>query len=144
MKFIITEEQSEKLNQKVKSMVNKYGFEHTLEFFNNKDIIKHAYQDNPSDFLNQFNDLTRVEKDNLIYYVDKDKLPLFSHFKDRKYKDVFISYYRIWLFFEDVMGMDDKEIQDIIKKWLEEIYNLRDLTPEIVMDVFDENVGIDI
>ncbi len=33
MKFIITEEQSEKLNQKVKSMVNKYGIEETLDLF---------------------------------------------------------------------------------------------------------------
>jgi len=131
MKFIITEEQSEKLNHKVKSMVEKYGFEHTLEFFdNNKDIIKHAYQDNPSEFLIQFNDLTPVDKGNIMYYVDKDRTPLFYYYQDRKNGDVYINYYRLWVFFSQVIGMDYKKIQGIIMNWLEDTYNLRDLTPK--------------
>jgi hypothetical protein len=133
MKFIITEEQSEKLNQKVKSMVNKYGFKETLRLFdNNKDIIRRAYQDNPSEYLNQFNDLTPVEKDNKIYYVDKDRLPLFYYYQDEENGDVHIDYDRIWSFFQDVISLDYEKIQGVMENWLEETYNLRGLTPYLI------------
>jgi len=128
MKFIITEEQSEKLNHKVKTMVNKYGFKETIRLFdNNINIIKRAYQDNPSEFLNQFNNLILVKKEGITYYVDKDRLPLFYYYDGY----VFINYDRIWSFFEKVIGLERSEIQYIIKNWLEETYNLRGLTPPL-------------
>jgi len=127
MKFIITEEQNEKLNHKVKSMVNKYGFEETIRLFdNNKDIIRRAYMDNPSSFLNQFNDLIPVEKDDKIFYVDKDRLQLFYYYPDGR---VYINYDRIWMFFEGVIGLNRSDIEYIINNWLEETYNLVGLTP---------------
>ena len=130
MKFIITEEQSEKLNHKIKSMINKYGFKETLRLFdNNKDIIRRAYQDNPSEYLDQFNDLTPVEKDNKIYYVDKDRLPLIMYYQGKKNGNVHIDYGRIWSFFEDVISLDYEKIQGVMENWLEETYNLRGLTP---------------
>ncbi len=128
MKLIITEEQSEKLNQKIKSMVNKFGVDYTIDLFdNNIDIIKRAYQDNPSEFLNQFNNLILVKKEGITYYVDKDRLPLFYYYDGY----VFINYDRIWSFFEKVIGLERSEIQYIIKNWLEETYNLRGLTPPL-------------
>ena len=130
MKFIITEEQSEKLNQKVKSMVNKYGVEETLRLFdNNKDIIRRTYQDSPSEYLNQFNDLSTVERGDKMFYVDKDRIPLFYYYPDEKNGYVYINFGRIWLFFEEVFGMEYKEIQSIMKIWLEETYDLTGLTP---------------
>jgi len=131
MKIIITEEQSEKFNHKIKSMVEKYGIKHTLNMFdNNKDVIRRAYQDNPLEFLNQFNNLTPVEKGNRIYYVDKDRLPLIMYYPDRKNGVVYIDFYRIWSFFERVIGLKYEEIQGIMREWLEDTYNLRGLTPE--------------
>ncbi len=130
MKFIITEEQNEKLNQKVRFMVNKYGINHTLTMFDDKDIIKRAYQDNPSEFLNQFNNLTAVEEEDYgLHYMDKDGLVLFIRYPYEENRLVYINHYRIWLFFSDVIGLEYSEIQDIIKKWLKETYNLRRLTP---------------
>jgi len=130
MKFIITEEQSEKFNHKVKSMVNKFGIKETLRLFdNNSDIIKRAYQDNPSEFLNQFNDLTPVDNNGMIFYVDKDKEPLFHFYSDEEYGYVSINYDRIWDFFDNVIGLKRSEIQGIIKNWLEETYNLKGLIP---------------
>jgi hypothetical protein len=130
MKIIITEEQSEKLNQKVKSMVNKYGIEHTLTMFdNNINVIKHAYQDNPSDFLNQFNDLTPVEKGDRIYYVDKDMSPLFYYYRDEENGYVYIDYRRIWSIFSNLIGLEREEIKGIMNNWLEKVYNLKGLKP---------------
>jgi len=118
------------IKYKVKLMINKYGLKETLRLFDdNVDIIRRAYRDNPSEFLNQFNDLSPVEKNNVIYYLDKDRLPLFMHFQDEKNNNVYINYYRIWVFFSEIIGMEYKEIKGIIKNWLEETYNLSGLTP---------------
>ena len=128
MKFIITEEQSEKLNQKIKSTIEKYGIDHAIKLFGD-DIIRRAYHDILFDYLNQFNNLTPVKRDDKIFYVDKDRLPLFYYYPDEKNGFVFINHHRIWMFFEEVIGLEYDEIKDIIKNWLEETYNLRGLTP---------------
>jgi len=128
MKFIITEEQSEKLNHKIKSIVKKYGIEHTLNLFDN-DIIRNAYIDNPSEYLNQFNDLKPVEIDNEIYYLDKNRLPLIYYIQDKINGYVYIDYDIIWLFFSVVIGLKRSEILNILKNWLEETYNITGLTP---------------
>jgi len=145
MKIIITEEQSEKFNQKVKSMVNKYGFKETIRLFdNNSEIIRRAYQDNPLEYLNQFNNLIPVEKHDKILYVDKDRLPLFYYYLDDKNGYVYINYERIWMFFYDVFEFETPEIKDILKNWLEETYNIRGLKPAEVLTVSLKPVGRDI
>ena len=131
MKIIITEEQNEKLNRKIKLAVEKLGLKQSLEIFG-EDILKQTYIDNPLSFLNQFNNLRPVEQDDEIYYVDNDNLPLFSYYKkDQESKNgyYYINYYRIWLFFSEVMGYNYTEIQKIMKEWLDTTYNLRGLTP---------------
>ena len=131
MKIIITEQQNEKVNRKIRLTVEKLGLPQSREIFGDE-IIKQTYIDNPSSFLNQFNNLTPIEKDDKIYYVDNDDLPLFYYYKeDQELKngEYWINYYRIWSFFSDIMGYDDIEIQEIIKERSETTYNLRGLTP---------------
>ena len=97
-----------------------------------KDIIKQAYIENPESFLDQFNNLRPVEKGDKIFYVDNDNLPLFMYYKedqDSKYGHYYINYYRIWLFFGEIIGYNYTEIQEIMKEWLGTTYNLRGLTP---------------
>jgi len=142
MKIIITEEQSEKLNHKVRAMVNKYGLEQSLKLFDgNVDIIRRAYQDNPLEYLNQFNDLIPVEKHDKILYVDKDRNPLFYYYLDDNNGYVYINYERIWMFFYVVFEFETPEIKDILKKWLKETYNLRGLKPAEVLTVSLKLVG---
>jgi hypothetical protein len=132
MKIIITEEQNEKLNKKIRLTVEKLGLEQSREIFGDG-IIKQAYIENPSLFLNQFNNLKPVEKGDKIFYVDNDNLPLFYYYKkEQELKNGFyyISYYRIWVFFRRVMGYKRIEIQKIIKEWLDVVYNLRELVPD--------------
>ncbi len=132
MKIIITEEQNEKLNNKIRLTVEKLGLPQAREMFG-KDIIKQAYIKNPLLFLNQFNDLKPIEKDDKIYYVNNDNIPLFYYYKkEQELKNgyYYINYYRIWSFFLEVMGYSYNEIQEIMKEWLGTTYNLRELTPE--------------
>jgi hypothetical protein len=126
----INEDQSDKLNNKIRSTVEKFGFENALKIFGgNKDIIRRAYEDNPSSFLNQFNNLKPVVNDDRIYYVDENNKPLFYYYQDDENGYCYINFWRIWSFFEDVMDYSHEETEQLIKKWLKETYNLGGLTP---------------
>jgi len=132
MKIIITEEQNEKLNKKIRLAVEKLGLKQSREMFG-KDIIKQAYIKNPSLFLNQFNNLKPVEKGDEIYYVDNDNLPLFYYEKDEqnsKNEYYWVYYYRIWAFFSEVMNYSYIKTQEIMMEWLDTTYNLRGLRPQ--------------
>jgi len=131
MKIIITEQQNEKLNRKIRLAVEKLGLKQSREMFG-KEIIKQVYIDNPLLFLNQFNNLKPVEKNGKIYYVDNENQPLFFYYKDEqdsKNGYYYINYYMIWSFFEVVMGYNYTEIEGFMKEWLGATYNLRGLTP---------------
>jgi len=82
-------------------------------------------------FLNRFNDLEKVIRNDRVYYVDKDGKPLFYHFQDVKNGSIWFSYNRIWSFFEQFFLMKSQEIQGILKDWLEETYKLMGFTPNI-------------
>ena len=128
MKIIITEEQSEKFNHKIKSMVNKYGLNHAIELFNGKDVIKRAYQDNPLEFLGQFENLTPIEEGKKTYYINEKGIPLFSYFTNKQMENVFVNKDIIWFFFKKVLGLRSMVIQEIISDWLIKNYNI-DLSP---------------
>ena len=146
MKIIITEDQNEKVNRKIRFAVEKLGLKQTREMMGDE-LIKQGFIDNPPSFLDQFNNLTPVEDDGEIYYVDNDNLPLFSYYKkDQESKNGYywINYYRIWLFFYDVMGYKYTKTQQIIKEWLGTTYNLRGLTPIPPFPLSRLNVGNDL
>ena len=131
MKIIITEEQNEQLNKKIRLTVEKLGLPQAREIFGDE-LIKQGYIDNPLSFLDQFNNLKPVEKNGEIYYVDNDNLPLFYY--DKKQQEskngyYFIDYYRIWSFFSDIIVGNRTSIPEIIEEWLGTTYNLRGLTP---------------
>ena len=130
----ILKEEIDSKSDRVKSIVNKYGIERAIKLVvGGIDTIKQAYQYNPLEFLNQFNDLTQIEKGDKIVYVDKDNIPLFMYYPNHKNRGVYMNYDRIWLFFDVVIGLKYSEIKEIIKNWLEETYNLRELTPVVRM-----------
>lgn len=121
----------EKLKYKIKLVVEKLGLKESREMFGD-DILKQVYIDNPSSFLNQFNNLKPTEKGIRVYYLDNDNLLLFHYFKEEqesKNGNYYINYFRIWSFFEEVMNYDDTEIGEIMEEWLGSTYNLRGLTP---------------
>jgi len=97
-------------------------------------------------FLNRFNDLQRVIKDGDVYYVDKDGKPLFFHYQNIKNGTIWVNYDRIWSFFEEFFLMEYKEIQGILKDWLEETYNLRGFTPgsnnQLVWEKLEETYNL--
>ena len=77
----------------------------------------------------EFGDLTSAIVGDKTYYVDEDRKPLFYYYQDEKNGDVYISYSRIWIFFESIFGLKDPQTKEILKVWLDETYNLRGITP---------------
>jgi hypothetical protein len=129
MKIIITEEQNEQLNHKIRLTIEKLGLTQARELFGDN-IIRQTYINNPSSYLNQFNKLKAIEKDDKIYYVDNDNTPIFFYFKQselNKHGYYYINNEKIWSFFYKIMGYDEKVTKTIIHDWLKNEYNLSNL-----------------
>ena len=127
----VLKEEIDSKSDRVKSIVNRYGFVNAIKMVvGGVDTIKQAYQYNPESFLVQFNDLTPIQKNDKIYYVDKDRLLLFYYYPNDKNGYVFINNNRIWMFFEYVIGIEYSETQVIIKNWLDEVYGIKGLIPK--------------
>lgn len=129
MKIIITEEQNEKLNKKIRLAVEKMGIKQALNMFG-KDVIKQAYIDNPLSFLDQYNDLTIIKKDDKVIYVDQNNIPIFLYYiKGDMKKWCVISYNRVWRFFDLVMDYSPRDFEKVISKWLKDSYGLTKYKP---------------
>ena len=126
----ILNEEVDSRSERVKSMVKKFGIDRSIEMIvGGMDTIINAYQDNPESFLDQFNDLKPKEIFNKIYYVDKDGNALFYYYPNGNTGIVYFHYFRIWKFFDDVIGLKYPETEYIINNWLKDTYNLKGLTP---------------
>ena len=76
--------------------------------------------------------LRQVVKGGAVYYVDGKGLPLFMY--DENHGGYyFVSYYRIWSFLENFLGMDFERGSSHISKWLSDSYGLSGLVPRIVL-----------
>jgi hypothetical protein len=127
MKIIITEQQNEQLNRKIRFAVEKLGLVQSRGMFDDE-LIKQAYMDNPESFLNQFKGLeVRGRDDNpnmLVFY--KGEQPLLYHYIDEgSLSDtVWIHLKLIWSFFEKIMGLTEDQFKPMLKEFLIDNYNL--------------------
>ena len=141
MKVIITEEQNKLLNDKVRLAVKKMGLEQSRQMFGDE-IIKKAFIDNPLSFLEQFNDLRRIERGFDINYVDKNNYIIFHYNPDDdRHRSLYV-YYDIWSFFGTTMEYSDHDTKEIIKNWLNDIYGLIDKPIGITVskvNIMDQN-----
>jgi hypothetical protein len=123
---------NEKLKYKIRNAVEKLGLPQSRQIFGD-DIIQQVYKNNPLLFLNQFNNLTPVEEDGDIYYVDNNDEILFSYYKkdqDSKNGHYWIRRDIIITFLEGIIGYTHDEIKEITKEWLKVNYNLSELSPK--------------
>jgi hypothetical protein len=51
------------------------------------------------------------------------------YYQDEKNGYVYINYERIWQLLETIFGLNGLQVEEILKVWLEETYNLRGVTP---------------
>lgn len=117
----------ESLKQDLKQSVKDYGWESTANLIGgSKNLVKIAFNKNPMEFLNIYNDLDVVQsKKNrnwTLFRYEKGKNIMIY---DRKNEEVYIGFDEIWLVLQDGFGLNYGEIQELTKMWLSDIYNLR-------------------
>ena len=79
MKIIITEQQNEQLNRKIRFAVEKLGLKQALESFG-KDIIKQAFIDKPYLILSEYNEIKPIESGGQTLYLDDNENVIFTYY----------------------------------------------------------------
>ena len=121
----------ESFKQNLKQQVKEFGWKGTAEIVGGaENLVKLGFNNDPMEFLHLFDDLDVVqseEKPNstLFRYKKYENLMIY----DRKTEVVYINYNEIWSFLKDKFGLNYSEIQRLTKIWLDEVYNLRGVTP---------------
>ena len=136
MKIIISERQQKLIKENsVKGslidMIKEDGWKSVSRLVGGIDNLKKLVGiESPIDFLNLFNDLDVIDsEENPIYtlFCYEKGINMISYNKKNNY--AYINYYLIWAFLEEGFGLNQTEIQDIIKYWLESTYNLGGTIP---------------
>jgi hypothetical protein len=132
VKRVINEEKLSKQDV-LKKHVLKNGWEEVDERIGGFDILyKHAFNNDYNEFLNLFNNLEVVQSEErpiwTLYRFEKGKNMMIYNEENEV---VHINYNVIWSFFQRGIGFNYGEIQKIMKKWLDEVYNLRGVTPDL-------------
>lgn len=139
MKIIITEQQyklikEDSLKQSLLDNIKEFGVKDTVSMVGDFDIFFQLLNINsPMDFLHLFDNLEQVqskEKGYLILFRYKPKHNLMVY--DIKNKYVYINYDEIWSFLESNFGLNHREIQELTKEWLYEVYKLRGITTKFL------------
>jgi len=124
MKIIITENKLEKV-------LKQKGIKKTIQMIGGWDNFCKVFNiEGPMDFLHLFDDLEQVQSEKyrnhtLFRHKKGNKLMVY----DRKSKEVYIDYDEIWSFLEDKFDLTFSVAQAVTKKWLDEVYNLSEITP---------------
>jgi hypothetical protein len=118
-------------------MIKDEGWQSAAELVGGVENLKKLVgAETPMDFLNIFTDLDVVQSEKepnwILYRYEKGNNMMVYN---RKNDEVYINQYNIWEFLEEHFGLDFNEIQEVMKEWLFEVYNLRGVTP-IVDDFF--------
>jgi hypothetical protein len=149
MKIIITENQYKlikeniSLKEKLKDLIKKVGFESMVRVVGSLDKTFEIFDvKEPMDFLNLFNDLESVQSE------EREDWTLYRYKKgynfivnNRKNDYVYINYDDIWSVLSLKFHLSYSEIQELTKIWLDEVYNLRGITPLTKPFSVEELVG---
>ena len=128
MKIIITEEQNEQLNHKIRLTVEKLGLKQSLEMFG-KDIIKQAYIDNPYLILSEYNKIKSIESGGQTLYLDDNENVIFTYYtQDQEDKKGYCFFnFKIYKLIEQIFGDDYNFNKQLILDWLKNTFNLEGL-----------------
>ena len=137
--IIITENQQESIKIELQSMVKDIGWELTAKIVNGpKKLVKLAFNNDPMEFLNLFNNLNVVQSREEFYwslfrYKKRNNLMIY----DRKNNSLNVSKKIFWSFLEEGFGLNHSKIRELMRIWLYDTYNLKgDRTFELI-PIFD-------
>ena len=126
----ILRESENDFNWSESNEINHFNWEENAENFGgHKNMIKDLYDNDPMNFLLSLPKMEVVQSTEnpdyiLFRYEPKKNLMVY----DKKNKKVYINYYEIWSVLQDFFGLNYTETQQLTKRWVDEVYNLRGIT----------------
>jgi hypothetical protein len=112
------------MNDKLLYLIKTKGWRITSKIVGGSDVLFKILDLTPDKFLQSFNHLeqstAQVATYNIFYGYD-----LFIY--DTKHRQVMFNYEEIWSLLEFGFKMNHKEIKNIIKKWLCDVYKINDV-----------------
>ena len=120
----------ENLKQNLKQQIKDYGIQDAAELVGGMDnFLSLMNFESPMDFLHLFDDLevvqSKEEKDwTLFRYKPKNNIMVY----DIIINEVYINYDEIWSVLQSHFDIHYFEIQELTKRWLVDVYNLRNIT----------------
>ena len=128
MKIIITEEQQTSIKHKLQNMVKDLGWEKTsIAVGGPKNLAKLAFDNNPYEFLNLFNDMDIIKDNGHKYYKTKkgENVMLFIPKTKKLYiKKDFVS------FIKEGFGYSYYNIYELTKDWVNTSFKLKGVSPD--------------
>ena len=107
------------------------------EEIDNFDWIDQSGFETPLSWLiDNFGDLKPVVDGNKTYYVDDNDKKLFFYYQDKKNGSCYINYGEIWSLLGSRFGFNYNEIQEVITRWLDEVYGITGLTPSQTLNFY--------
>ncbi len=140
----IIKEETEHLSKqdKLKQMVLKLGWEKVAQILGGFDnLYRVAFNNDYNEFLNLFNNLEVVQsekKPKFILYRFEKRNNIMVY--DTKNHYINLNYKVIWSFFEIGIGLEYDKTRDIMKKWLDDDYNLDNVRVQNISRRFINNV----
>ena len=131
VKRVIKEEKSSK-SDVLKKHVLKYGWKEVTERIGGFDkLYKFAFNNDYNEFLNLFNNLEVVRSEyqpKWVLYRFEEGNNMMVYYEDGG--RINVNFDVIWSFFSHGIDIQYHDTEKIIKKWLEDVYNLRVSTAE--------------
>ena len=121
--------------EKLTNSIKSDGWSRTSKLVGgNENLIKLLGITSPMDFLHIFDDMNVVQsKENpnwtLFRYNKGNNLMVL----DKKIEYINLDYVEIWSILENVFGLNFDDIDKLINVWLNEVYNLSDVTPDFYL-----------
>jgi len=111
-------------------MIKEDGWEETSELVGGSENLKKLVGiKTPMDFLHLFDNLNVVQSEEtpdwtLFKSEKRTKLMVYNRLRNI----VYINYYKFWRVLEYGFYLNDSEINELIQEWLNEVYDLMDVT----------------
>ena len=125
MKIIITEEQRNSAQNKLKEMVKKFGWEQASKAVgNSRNLAKLGFNDDPFEYLNTIKETFNFVKNDIkdwVFIKDNKGNTLMVYIP--RIQSVFVNNHLVWRFIWIGFNLIYEEVQDVITKWFEDEYN---------------------
>ena len=144
MKYIISEQQSDKVVERLTKNIKSDGWKKTARIVGgDENLIKILGITSPMEFLHLYDGMDVVNgeerKNFLLFRYNKGHNLILL---EKKYGSTYISEPDIVSILEFVFGLNYDDIEKLINVWLDEVYDLRSIIPNLYLFRMDSSSAL--